>query len=128
MTDGGGPGPAAGEGDAGQLEGAHDQILEPGMSVDALAEIEPQTAPPYPGEPAEITVPDRQELHFVAPPPEHIAHLVDVGHHRGHVLGTPLFAAGIEEDRDFHQATSARSERPLIRRQATSATARIRSS
>ena len=64
----------------------------------------------------------------MAAPPEHIPDLVDVGHDRGHVLGTPLFAAGIEQDRDFHQATSARSERPLIRRQAMSATARMRSS
>src|SRR6476660_787259 len=120
MTDGGGPGPATGEGDAGQLEGAHDQILEPGVSVDALAEIEDQIGSPYPGEPAEVAITHRQELYLVPSPPEHIAHLVDVGHHRGHVLGTPLFAAGIEEYRDVHQATSARSERPLIRRQATS--------
>jgi hypothetical protein len=60
--------------------------------------------------------------------PKHVAHLVDVGHHGRHVLGTPLVAARIEENRNFHQATSARSERPLIRRQAISATVRMRSS
>ena len=49
-------------------------------------------------------------------------------HHRGHVLRTPLVAAGIVQDRRFHHATSARSERPLIRRDAMSATVRISSS
>src|SRR4051794_37732747 len=128
MADRGRPGAATGEGDAGQLQGANDQVLEPGVAVDAFAEIEDQVGPADPGEPAEIAVADRKELHLVPPSPEHIAHLVDVAHHRGYVLGTPLFAACIEEDCDFHQATSARSDRPLIRRQAMSATVRIRSS
>jgi hypothetical protein len=64
----------------------------------------------------------------VASPPKHVTHLVDVGHDGRNVLGTPLLAARVEQDRNFHHATSARSERPLIRRQAMSATVRIRSS
>ena len=65
---------------------------------------------------------------IVKPAAEHVPHLVDVAQDRGHVLRAPLVAAGIVQDRNAHQATSARSERPLIRRQATSATARMRSS
>ena len=64
----------------------------------------------------------------MTPPPQHVPHLVDVPHDRGDVLRAPLVAAGIEENRNSHQATSARSERPLIRRHAMSATVRIRSS
>src|SRR5436309_15699890 len=128
MANGGGPGPAAGEGHAGELEGAHDEIFEARVAVDPLAEIEDEVGPANPGEPAEIPVPDGQELYLVAPAPQHVSDFVDVGHYRSHVLGTPLFAARIEENGDFHQATSARSERPLIRRQATSATARMSSS
>ena len=69
-----------------------------------------------------------QQLDVVAPAPEHVPHLVDVAHDRGDVLRAPLVAAGIEQDRDLHHATSARSERPLIRRHAMSATVRISSS
>ena len=128
VADGGGPVPAAGEGHAGELEGAHDVVLEPGVPVDPLAEIEDQIGAADPGEPAEVAQADGEELHLVAPAPEHVPDLVDVAHHRGDVLRAPLVAAGIVEDRDSHQATSARSERPLIRRQAMSATVRIRSS
>ena len=54
--------------------------------------------------------------------PEDVADLVDVAHDRRHVLRAPLVAAGIVQDRHLHYATSARSERPLIRRHAMSAT------
>ena len=89
----------------------------------------PPPPPIPPGEiPTDGPLPGGPEIGFTVGTPEDVAHLVDVGHHCGDVLRTPLFATRIEEDRDFHQATSARSERPLIRRQATSATARMRSS
>ena len=128
VADGGGPGPAAGEGHPGELEGAYHEVLEAGVAVDPLAEIEDQVGPASPGEPAKVPQPDRQQLDLMPPAPQDVAHLVDVGHHRGHVLRTPLFATRVEENGNFHQATSARSERPLIRRQAMSATVRMRSS
>ena len=128
VGDRGGPVPAAGERHAGQLEGADDVVLEPRVAVDPLAEVEDQVGAADPGEPAEVAEADGEELDLVAPPAEDVAHLVDVAQHRGDVLRAPLVAAGIVQDRNSHQATSARSERPLIRRQAMSATVRIRSS
>ena len=128
VADGGGPGAAAGERHAGQLERADDEVLELGVAVDPLAEIEDQVGPADPAEPAEVAQADRQQLDLVAPAPEDVADLVDVAHDRGHVLRAPLVAAGIVEDRHLHHATSARSERPLIRRHAMSATVRISSS
>jgi hypothetical protein len=98
------------------------------VTVDPLAQIEDEVGPPDAGEPAEVPQPNREELDLVPTPPEHIAHLVDVGHYGRDVLGTPILAARIEQDCNFHQATSARSERPLIRRHAISATVRMRSS
>ena len=79
-------------------------------------------------EPAEVAQADGQQLDLVPPPTEDIAHLMHVAHHRRDVLRAPLVAAGVVQDRNSHQATSARSERPLIRRQAMSATVRMRSS
>jgi hypothetical protein len=38
----------------------------------------------------------------VPPAPQHVSDFVDVGDYRSHVLGTPLFAARIEENGDFH--------------------------
>ena len=119
---------AAGEGHAGQLQGADHVVLVPGVAVDPLAEVEDQVGAADPGEPAEVAQADGEQLDLVAPAAEDVAHLVDVAHHRGDVLRAPLVAAGIVQDRNSHQATSARSERPLIRRQAMSATVRIRSS
>jgi D-alanine-D-alanine ligase len=59
---------------------------------------------------------------------EHRPHLVDVLQHGRHVLRAPLGAAGVVDDGDLHAAAGVRSDRPLIRRQAMSATARMRSS
>src|SRR4051794_27841583 len=102
MADGGGPGPAAGERHAGELERAHHQVLEARVAVDAFAEIEDEVGPAHPGEPAKISIADRQELDFVPPAPQDVSDFVDVGHDGGHVLGTPLFAARVEENGDFH--------------------------
>src|SRR3954468_20334649 len=102
MADCGGPGAAAGERHPGELEGAHHQVLEARVAVDALAEIEDEVGPAYPGEPAEISIADRQELDFMPPAPQDVSDFMDVGHNRGHVLGTPLFAARVEENGDFH--------------------------
>src|SRR4051812_45537602 len=110
MADRGWPGPAAGERHAGELEGPYHQVLEARMAVDSLAEIEDEVGPAHPGEPAKISIADRQKLDLMPPAPQDVSNFMDVGHDRGHVLGTPLFAARIEENGDFHQATSARSE------------------
>ena len=128
VGDGDGPVAAAGERHAGELQGADHVVLEPGVAVHPLAEVEDQVGPADPGEPAEVAQADGQQLDLVAPPAEDIAHLVHVAHHRRDVLRAPLVAAGVVQDRNSHQATSARSERPLIRRQAMSATVRMRSS
>jgi hypothetical protein len=128
VADAGGPGAAAGERNTGELQGADDEVFEAGVAVDTLAEIEDEVRPASAREPAEVSEPHRQQLDFVATAPEHVADLVDVGDDSRHVLRAPLIATRIEENCDFHQATSARSERPLIRRQAMSATVRMRSS
>jgi hypothetical protein len=128
VGDGGGPVPAAGEGDTGELEGAHHEVLEAGVAVDALAEIEDHVGPAGPGEPAEVTQTDWEQLDLVTPPAQDVPDLVDVAHHRGDILRAPILAAGVVDHCHSHQATSARSERPLIRRQAMSATVRMRSS
>jgi hypothetical protein len=128
VADAGRPGPAAGEGNTGELQGPDDKVLEAGVAVDPLAQIEDQVGPANPREPAEIAHADGQELYFVPPAPKYVPYFMNVGDHGRDVLGTPFIAAGIEQDRNFHQATSARSERPLIRRHAMSATVRMRSS
>jgi len=128
VTDGRGPGAAAGERHPSQLERPHDQVLVAGVAVDPLAQIEDEVDPADPAEPAEVAKTHGQQFHLVPPAPQDIAHLVDIAHDGRHVLRTPLVAAGIVQDRHFHHATSARSERPLIRRHAMSATVRISSS
>ena len=60
--------------------------------------------------------------------PEGGPHLAHVRHDRGHVLGRPLVAPAVVQDDCAHHLTSASRDSPLIRRQAMSATARIRSS
>ena len=102
VADGGGPVPAAGEGHTGELEGADDEILEAGVAVDPLAQVEDEVGTPDARQPAEVAQPNRQQLHLMAPAPENIPDLVDVAHDRGHVLGAPLVASSIVQDRHTH--------------------------
>src|SRR3954451_15411187 len=102
MTNRGRPGAKTSERHTTKLDKAHNQGHENSLAVDALAEIDHEVGPAHPGEPAEISITDRKELDFVPPPPQDVSDFVDVGHHCGHVLGTPLFAARIEENGDFH--------------------------
>ena len=53
---------------------------------------------------------------------------LDAVHDGRHVLGVPGLPAAIVQDRNLHAAASASRDRPLIRRQAMSATVRISSS
>ena len=52
---------------AGQLQGADHEVLEAGVAVHPLAEVEDQVGPADPVEPAEVAQADRQQVDLVAP-------------------------------------------------------------
>jgi len=128
VANGDGPGAAAGERHPGQFQCGHHVILEPGVAVDALAEIEDEVGPLAAIEPGEVAQVDRHRLGFMAGGTEDLFDFPDIAEDGRDIGGTPLVAASVVQDDDPHAATSARSRCPVIRRQAMSATVWISSS
>jgi hypothetical protein len=92
------------------------------------AEIEDQVGLLATIEPAELAQVHRHRLGAVAGGTEDSFDFPDVAQDGGHVGRAPLLAPAVVQDHDLHAATSASSRRPVIRRQAMSATVWISSS
>src|SRR6478609_7345378 len=119
---------AAGVRHADELEGANDEILVLRVAVEPFTEVEDDVGLPGLGDPGEVPQPDGEEAHLEPLLLEAVADILGALGHLRHVLLVPVGTARIIEDDCLHARASWRSDFPLIRRQAMSATVRSRSS
>src|SRR5206468_3349398 len=97
----GGPGPAAGVGDTGELQRPDDVIFPLRHAAHALAEIEDEIGAAAGVEPPHV-MPDGDAVHLMAERAEDPCDVIDRLHHAGDVVGGPIIGAGVVEDDDPH--------------------------